>query len=113
MTQEFVESVITCISPDAEFDSVAFDEARQLVFAALRGRDDDEHSNTIKKHLTGLTNGYGCWLSSVEAALIEALERQPDLSERYRGEILGSFQMAKHWLFEIEGHNARHEAAGK
>lgn len=38
MTQDdFVESVIALISPGAEFDSVTYDEARQLVFAALRG----------------------------------------------------------------------------
>ena len=105
---EFIDDVIQRIPVDAEFDDVAIEEARKILRAALFGRDNDAASFDIKVNLTGLTNGFGCWLGDVEGALVAALDAST-VDEQYRGEILGSFRMAKHWLFDIEGHNARHE----
>ena len=61
------------------------------------------HPGTIKRYLTGFSNGYGCWLGSIE----EAIGRAEIENEEERALLKGALAMAKAFLFDIEGHNRR------
>ena len=87
----------------SEFTAEDMTEVGRLLAACLMAIDDDGFSPTdVRRRLSGLTNGYGCWLDTVESAILSAA--LPD--ENLRLLIFGAFKMAKSYLFDIQGHNA-------
>jgi hypothetical protein len=79
-------------------DMIEIDRLLTACCMALEGVDCKP--GQIKALLTGLSNGYGCWLDVVGAAILEA-----DLSDDDRNLLYGSFSMVKAWLFDIQGYN--------
>jgi hypothetical protein len=91
------------ITKEGEFtqaDIVQIDRLLTACCMVLARKEESEHPKQIKAQLTGLKNGYSCWLDFVERAILTA-----PLSNEARHEIYGAFCMAKAFLFDIEGHN--------
>lgn len=86
-----------------EFSEDDLREAERMLAAScgvLMG-GESLHPSTIKKYMTGFSNGYGCWLGAVR----EAIDKAEIESERDRDLLIGAFEMAKAYLFDIEGYN--------
>ncbi|MCG8695284.1 MAG: hypothetical protein MI806_29095 [Minwuiales bacterium] len=109
-----ISRALDFIRPEEEFSEQEKIDASNLIRAAAWGScqryDEGPHPSEIKTLLKGFQGGYGCWLEAVERALLKSLDSlEPRLDEHAQGTIIGSFNMAKCFLFDIEGHNARFE----
>jgi hypothetical protein len=75
-------------------------EVDRVLTACLMAIDDYYTSRReIRELLTGLQNGYSCWLSWISEAIWKA-----EIEEDTRHLMYGAFMMAKAYLFDIEGH---------
>lgn len=95
-------AVLAELERDASFSSDDKEEAARLLAACalgfVQGTENEPNPGTVKSFLSGLSNGYGCWLSAVEEAISSATFE----NEAARSYMLGAFYMAKQFLFDIE-----------
>jgi hypothetical protein len=91
------------IAKEGEFtadDMVEIDRLLTACCMVIQDEENREHPKTIKAQLTGLRNGFGCWLEFVERGILQA-----KLDDADRHLMHGAFCMAYAFLFDIEGHN--------
>jgi hypothetical protein len=93
-----VTDALTALIPD-DIDDDYKAGTERLINACCEVLCDDFHPKEIKGALTGLKNGYGCWLDWVR----EAIKKTEVLGDVDRAELLGAFEMATAFLFDIEG----------
>jgi hypothetical protein len=101
--KEIVEGVtdaLAALIPDDINDDYRADTGR-LMSACCKVLGDDFQPGEIKDALTSLKNGYGGWLDWVR----EAIKETEVLSDVDRAALLGAFEMATAFLFDIEAHN--------
>ena len=97
---EGVTDALAALIPDDINDNFRADTGR-LINACCEVLSGDFRPKEIKEGLTGLKNGYGSWLDWVR----EAIKKTEVLGDVDRAELLGAFEMATAFLFDIEGHN--------
>jgi hypothetical protein len=95
-----VTDALAALIPDDIDDDYRTDTER-LINACCAVLCGDFHPKEIKDGLTGLKNGYGGWLDWVR----EAVKKTEVLSDVDRAALLGAFEMATAFLFDIEGYN--------
>ena len=105
--EAIVKNAVGRIKEADEFDERYKEDAGNLIRASIFALLHDTRSSEVRELLSGSAGGFGCWLETVERVLREAVDDLPN--ERLAGEIVGSFLLAKHFLFDLEGHNAKHE----
>jgi hypothetical protein len=96
---EGVTDALAALIPDDINDDCRADTGC-LIKACCEVLCDDFDPKEIKDALTGLKNGYGRWLDWVR----EAIKKTEVLGDVNRAEVLGAFEMATVFLFDIEGH---------
>ena len=101
--EAIVKNAVGRINEADEFDERHKQDAGNLIRASILGPLDDTRYHEVRELLEGTAGGFGCWLETVERVLREAVEDLPD--ERLAGEIVGSFLLAKHFIFDLEGHH--------
>jgi len=97
---EGVTDALAALVPDDINDDFRTD-TRRLINACCEVLSGDFRPKEIKEALTGLKNGYGSWLDWVR----EAIKKTEVLGDVDRAALLGAFEMATAFLFDIEGHN--------
>jgi hypothetical protein len=95
-----VADALAALIPD-DIDDDYWADTERLIRACCEVLCDDFDPKEIKDALTGLKNGYGRWLDWVR----EAIKKTEVLGDVDRAELLGAFEMATAFLFDIEGHN--------
>jgi hypothetical protein len=91
------------IATEDEFsadDMVEIDRLLTACYMVLKPPGEQEHPSQLKAQLTGLRNGFGCWLDFVGRAILKA-----KIPDEDRLMVYGAFSMACAFLFDIEGHN--------
>ena len=92
-----IERIISAIPAEAEFSEADRNEARTLLLACvLWALPHDGPGQSGIEQLRGLTNGYGCWLSSVRQGIDAA-----NLTTNERGFFFGGFGMASALLLSF------------
>ena len=97
---EGVTDALAALVPDDINDDFRTD-TRRLINACCEVLSGDFRPKEIKEALTSLKNGYGSWLDWVR----EAIKKTEVLGDVDRAAVLGAFEMATAFLFDIEGHN--------
>ena len=95
-----VTDALAALVPDDINDDYRADTGR-LINACCEVLSGDFDPKQIKDALTGFKNGYGCWLDWVR----EAIRKTEVLGDVDRAAVLGAFEMATAFLFDIERHN--------
>ena len=63
---------------------------------------EDAAPGEVKRLLSKVKSGYGCWLDSVETALKKAVREVPEAGREDFLQIFGGFKVAVSYLFDIE-----------
>lgn len=99
---DILQAVLDAVPPEAGFGTSDLQQMQRLLTACMMTIEDaGSHPAEVKRHLTGLANGYGCWLDTIRRAIDTADIPDP----RDRARLSGAFGMAKAFLFDIQGYN--------
>ena len=91
---DLIPAIVAKLDPDLK------DDATSLLKTCVTAMNDKGLSPSgIRHSLTGLRNGYGCWLDIVRRTI-----RETKMDDAERKALLAAFNMATAFLFDIEGH---------